>query len=279
MLNGVTIAALLGNYYYFHPEYVKTVLGLKEKAKKPVLVEEDDFEPPRDWEVERKEYLNKVIRENEKKTKIKLTDNKIYRGEAKKIDGEKVPYGKGYVEFENGKRMVGSFINGELNGEGGIVDPDVSQALGNYKNGELEGLGAVLFPFKSYRGYFVNGAPSGKGKWNFDGGSSCVTETIDQDNITAKCYTKDNELYYQGDYKNFSYTGKGKFYFDNGETYEGDLKDGKLDGYGTQRDKYGDKMYSGEFVDNVFKGKMDWKEVYGYLAIGVLNMALSLLKK
>lgn len=281
MLNAITGAALFGNFYYHHQELIKSLLRLKEKEQRPVLTEKDDFDLPKDWELKIKENLNKIVTESEKKPEIKITDNKLYRGEVKKIQGEKVPTGKGMMETLNDKRKyIGIFQGGDLNGEGGIVDPSGSRTIGNFKNGNLDGLGMLQNYYeKTYKGNFKDGKPCGKGRWIFKDESFCITDTADEENITAKCYEKSNELYYEGDYNNYTYTGKGKFYYENGESYEGELSEGNIEGYGIRRDKHGDELYQGQFLNNQFVGRLQNREVAGYITIGVLNILMSIILK
>lgn len=281
MLNIITGTALFSNFYYHHQELIKVLLRLKEKDTRPKLTPEDDFDFPEKWEDSMKNKLNDIIKASEKKSELKITDNKVYKGEYKTIKGEKLPFGKGVLEFvRDNRKHIGNFQNGDLNGDGGVVESSGSKVIGTFKNGQLDGLGEMLNFFgKSYKGNFKEGKPHGKGKWLFQDGSFCVTDTKDEDNIFAKCYEKNNELYYVGDYKNYAYTGTGKFYFENGESYEGEMNEGKVEGYGVRRDKYGDELYKGDFINNQFVGRLQNREVVGYITIGVLNIILSLISK
>ena len=281
MINALTVSALMGNFYYHHQELLKSILRLKNGENRPILKEENDFELPKNWENNIKDQLNSIIKAYNDKSQVKITDYKTYKGEYKNIKGDKIPNGKGILEtVKDGRKYIGTFQNGELTGEGGIMDPSGSRILGTFKNGSLDGLGEMLNDFgKTYKGNFQEGSPFGKGKWIFQDGSFCITDTKDEENIMAECYEKNRELYYKGDYKNYSYTGKGIFYFDNGESYEGDMVEGKVEGYGIRRDKYGDELYRGNFVNNQYIGKLQNREVAGYVAIGVLNIILSMLLK
>jgi len=281
MINALTVSALAGNFYYHHQELLKSILRLKNGEKRPILKEENDFELPKNWENNIKDQLNSIIKAHNEKSPVKITDYKTYKGEYKNIKGDKIPSGKGILEtVKDGRKYIGTFQNGELTGEGGIMDPSGSRIIGTFKNGSLDGLGEMLNDFgKTYKGNFKEGTPAGKGKWIFQDGSFCITDTQDEENIIAECYEKNRELYYKGDYKNYSYTGKGLFYFENGESYEGDMIEGKVEGYGIRRDKYGDELYRGNFVNNQFIGKLQNREVAGYIAIGVVNILLSMILK
>lgn len=281
MINILTGVALVANFYYHHNELLKTLLRLRDKEKRPVLTEADDFELPKDWETNMKEHLNKIIKTYEKKNEVKITDNKSFKGEVKTIKKVKVPHGKGILEtLRDNRKYIGTFENGELNGEGGIIYPSGAKILGTFKNGSLDGVGEMLNDFgKSYKGHFKEGKPFGKGKWIFDDGSFCITDMKDEENIYAQCYERNNELYYKGGYKNFGYTGKGKFYFENNESYEGDMNEGKFEGYGIRRDKYGDELYRGTFVDNKYVGYFQQREVIGYVTIGIVNILSSMILK
>ena len=281
MLNAVTGAALFGNFFYHHKEFLQTILFLREKQKRPILLEEDDYDLPINWETNIKDNLNKIVKDSEKKTEAKITDNKKYRGDYKIIDGEKVPHGKGVLELINDNRKsVGTFNEGRLNGEGGITDDSGSKVIGTFRNNYLDGLGLMLNQFeKTYKGNFKEGQPYGRGKWIFKDGSFCVTDTKDAENITAKCYEKNRELYYVGDFKDYSYTGQGKYYFENGESYEGEMNEGRVEGYGSRKDQYGDELYRGQFVNNAYIGSLQNREVAGYIGVGIVNIVLSIIFK
>jgi len=278
MLNGLTLTALFGNFYYHHQELIKTFLRLKEKEQRPILTDEDDFDLPKGWDAYIKEKLNSIIKDCEKKSEIKITDNKKYRGEVKTIQKEKVPFGKGILEFTNGKKIVGTFENGELNGEGGIIEPSGFRVMGNFKNGKLDGIGEIVYDNKrTYRGKFKEGTGIEKGRLNWADDHFCILNIVDEESTTAKCFEPSKELYYIGDYKNYHCTGKGKVYFGDAQSYEGDVYEGILEGYGVRKDKYGDELYRGPFSNNEFKGKLQNREVVGYITIGVVNIILSLL--
>ncbi len=281
MINALTVSALAGNFYYHHQEMLKYFLRIKTGDNRPILKDEDDFELPKNWENSVKDNLNSIVKAYNDKSSVKITDYKTYKGEYKNIKGDKIPQGKGILEtVKDGRKYIGTFQNGELTGEGGIIDPSGSKILGTFKNGSLDGLGEMLNDFgKTYKGNFQEGRPFGKGKWIFQDGSFCITDTVDEDNIMAACYEKDNKMYYKGEYKNYSYTGKGIFYFENDESYEGDMNEGKVEGYGIRRDKFGDELYKGNFINNQYMGKLQNREVVGYVAIGVVNILLSMLLK
>ncbi len=93
------------------------------------------------------------------------------------------------------------------------------------------GRGIILYPDGTkYEGYLVN----------------------DKCNIKGK-YTKNNEEYYEGEWKDDKKEGDGVLYDMNGYRYEGKFKNNKQNGYGVETWADGNK-FEGNFEDGVKKG-------------------------
>ena len=273
---------IAANCWYHHQEFIKAHLGLREKPKKPVLKEEDDFSLPDGWEQNIKKNLSAIWEKYKGASKITLPSGAQYRGETKKEKGNKIPHGKGILDDPDNFLYIGNFNNQKYEGEGQLLQSTGTKLLGNFKQDELDGYGIVTNDKgTTYQGIFKNNVPYLRGKITYPDGAFCIVNEENKENVMAHCYEKNKELYYKGDFKGYVYDGKGTLYLDNGEIYEGEFKKGKIEGYGRRLDKYGDELYRGNFVDGQFTGSwpVQNRETSIYIGIGLVNVLVSLLKK
>lgn len=278
-IDALSVAAAVGNCWFHHQEFFRYYLGMREKYQRPVLKSDIEYRPPEKWEENLKNSLNTIWEKYKDKKPITLQSGQQYKGETKKVKGTVIPHGKGILGVPGDYLYVGNFENGIENGEGQALRSDTSKRLGTFKNGALTGLALIsMGEGDTYIGNFKEDQPIGKGKLLLKNGSFCNVD-IEESKSMAECYEKNNEMYYKGDFTDFKCSGKGTFYFDNGESYEGDLVEGNIEGYGKRFDKYGDELYRGNFANNQYKGYFQERETIGYLTIGFVNLLLHALTR
>lgn len=247
----LSILGFAANFGYHHSNYIKGLIG--ERPQHPKIGSEDYKYSP---ELEKNiddfcDSVEKILSKYEKKTYEFGVES---QGDFAYADGEKRPTGKGAVTAPaQGYRMIGEFKNGQLHGKGKIIDKTNNLIYkGIMTDGILGGVGVLESKDElKYVGEFVDFKPKGAGKYEFADGRNCIVKPVEKDgqHDFALCYDINKTIKYQGDWENGNFNGKGVFYFSDGRRYEGDFKDGKMQGYGKLFDSYGDVVYRGDFED------------------------------
>lgn len=165
-----------------------------------------------------------------------------------------------------------SFLNAQCvtgdcqNGKGTYVYPSGAKYVGEFQNGEIHGVGVCYYTDGSkYSGQWSHRFPEGKGtKTNADGskifGMWLKGQPVDDqgnviEDMVAKGGSGDDGTNIQtgcisGDCK----SGNGVFAYADGSKYEGNFREGELNGQGTWYFTNGDK-YVGGFRDNYSHGQ------------------------
>jgi len=154
---------------------------------------------------------------------------------------------------------IGNLVNKKRNGQGKLILADQSYYEGNFKDGEFDGNGFYRTKNYIYKGQFIAGKKSGKGKMeSFSTKSIYEGEFKDDmkegygiekynDGSIYKGYYRQNlkqgmgilslkkeklNSIYEGEFKKDKIWGKGKFIWDNKKQYEGDWENNEISGFG-----------------------------------------------
>ena len=120
--------------------------------------------------------------------------------------------GWGRIIYNNGQVLEGKYYKGKLNGKGVYKYKDVLY-IGDFRDNIREGKGVLLNNKFRYNGQFNMGKIDGYGKIVFLENKEGIGE-------------------YEGFFKNNNIEGKGIMKWKNGNIYEGDMKNGKMNGFG-----------------------------------------------
>ena len=138
--------------------------------------------------------------------------------------------GKGTIDFHNGDRLVGDFIDGRLDGEGVFYFSNEQYGIwlfaGVFEDGIIE---SGIF-------HLVNG------------------ETIEYKPGTSSNVLIGDNWQYDGLFSMNGQSGTGVFTFYDGSAYTGGFANGLADGKGTYTDSSGSIIYAGEFKEGLFDG-------------------------
>ncbi|MEL6865079.1 MAG: caspase family protein, partial [Bacteroidota bacterium] len=164
------------------------------------------------------------------------------------------------------------------NGEGTYLYPSGAKYVGEFANGEIHGVGVCYYTDGGkYAGQWANRYPEGKGTKTYADGSKRTGQwlkgqPVDEQGqvieLEAKGSSGDDGTDIQsgcimGDCQN----GEGTFAYADGSKYEGQFKNGSLDGWGTWYFPNGDK-YIGTFKNNYSHGKGTLYEINGQTTTG-----------
>ncbi len=182
----------------------------------------------------------------------------------------------GNVDFEAYNKYKLEPISGCVygnceNGSGAFYFTNGTVYKGNFKNGKIIGTGKLAYyDGTNYIGELRLGLPNGNGTMSYADGSKQKGSWIDGEYIPEEFAAKGNIGCINGDCNN----GKGVFVFNVGKypvRYEGDMKDGTPNGFGTAFYTNGEN-YVGEWLEgkhngagtltlpNGFKIEGDWKD-------------------
>jgi len=134
----------------------------------------------------------------------------------------------------NGEIFEGVYNNGKLNGKGIYKYKDILY-VGDFENNKKQGKGEKITKKYYYKGYFNNNKIDGYGTIQFINSEHGISEYI-------------------GFFKNNNIEGKGVMKWTNGNIYEGEMKDGKMNGYGRFIPKNGNPIEA-YFKDGVKDNK------------------------
>ena len=138
---------------------------------------------------------------------------------------------------------IGKYLNTKRNGIGKLILSEHSVYEGNFKNGLFDGKGYYKDKNYIYKGEYLLGKKSGKGKLE-----NLETKTI-----------------YEGEFKNDMKNGYGIEQYSDGIIYQGYFKDNKKEGMGKLIMK-NNSGYEGQFKKNKICGKgiFKWSETKMY---------------
>ena len=171
--------------------------------------------------------------------------------------------GKGVLYLRNGKKYVGNFINGELNGWCRYINSKGVCYEGLFIKGVLNGKGEIIKIDENlrkhiYKGDIKNFKKEGKGKEKTNDFSYEGEFVNDMKHGNGKIFYNNNGDYYEGQFYNGAITGKGFYKWKNQHTYFGDFVCGKMHGKGLYKWTDGNQ-YEGEYINNIKEGQGEFK--------------------
>jgi hypothetical protein len=128
------------------------------------------------------------------------------------------------------------------------VDTNGSMYEGEWLNDQQHGYGSESWNYNKikYTGQFVNGAKSGNGRFQFEGGYYEGDFVDGQFHGYGKYYFADSGKLYEGEFLNNNMEGKGVMIWPDESRYEGEFKAGKMHGKGTKHFANGNR-YIGDW--------------------------------
>ena len=145
--------------------------------------------------------------------------------------------GNGEIIYSNGAREKGTYYNNEFIGWNIFIDNQGVLYVGLFNKLGLNGKGLRYNKEINhiYKGDFLNSQRHGKGK------------------------DYRNNSKYEGDFIKDKKCGKGKIIFDSGDTYEGEFRDNKFNGYGHYIWFKNGHEYKGNYFNGKFHGEGFYK--------------------
>lgn len=199
------------------------------------------------------------------------------------VNDDNLPNGIGAINYKNGNRYVGNFLNGKRNGYGLFYYKDGSIVSGTFKNNLAHGQCRVYVSNKPKFVYYEDNKIIKTFYFDKDVISSTKKDDVKTNkvintsketvatkevnkNTTSINDTKKEEIkikinritfkdgtIYEGPLKNNKANGVGIFRYPNGEKYIGNIIDNIIDGFGTYHYKDG-STYKGYFKNNLRNG-------------------------
>ena len=169
--------------------------------------------------------------ENEtKNVRGKFPSGNEYQGEWK----NNTPDGYGIMTFDNQDRYEGGWKVGRMHGQGKysfydeVHDAYSSFYEGDFVNGKYEGTGGMVFADHStYIGQWQAGVRCGDGIAVFPTGN-VFHGLWQQDKMIRGVYSLKSGDKYDGEIVEGKFDGYGKYYWTDGKWYEGTWKDGRM---------------------------------------------------
>ena len=171
-------------------------------------------------------------------------------------------------EIKNGK---GKMRNIDLNEKNELIFMEIE-----YLNGELNGKGKVynIYGLLIFEGEYLNNKRNGKGKeYNEVGELLFEGEYLEGHRLNGKEY-REGKLEFEGEYlfdkkfngKGFDENGNKKYelingngtaliYYYDSSRYEGEIKNGNINGKGKAFNKNGELVYDGDYLNGKFNGQ------------------------
>lgn len=176
--------------------------------------------------------------------------------------------GKGTYVYPSGAKYVGEFQNGEIHGVGVCYYTDGSKFSGQWAHRFPEGKGTKTFADGSKRtGDWIKGQPVDDEGNFIEEEMVAKGENNEDSNIQTGCISGDCEdgngvfayadgSKFDGDFKNGELNGQGTWYFPNGDKYVGTFKDNYSHGQGVLFNADGTKM-TGQWIEGEYKGDVE----------------------
>jgi hypothetical protein len=187
------------------------------------------------------------------------------------IDG----FHRGVLEI-NGRKFEGRFKDDELDGHGIFTFSDL-KIVGHFKKGKLNGLGSSsLFPNQKNEvlsiGEFKNGLLEGKGIRRYGADPIMGLYVGDfKDGSPDGAGKEDTSIFsYVGNFKQGQYDGQGVLDWGGSEQYVGTFKKGNYEGHGVLT--RGSFKYEGEFKNGKPHGQGTQSEYAGLFSNGQLSL-------
>lgn len=202
------------------------------------------------------------------KTNTLLGAEFMYNGYIETIDGvyiggiyEDSFEGSGQFNFITGEIYSGKWSESNMSGSGKMIFEGIGIYEGAYSFSKREGDGTFLWDNgDEYVGEWSEDKINGKGKYTFANGNY-ITGVFRNNKIHSGVYGVSGDDYScEISIENGRLSESIKLSLSSGESYEGEMRGGKFDGYGTL--KYSDgSIYTGNFKDNKRSGEgtYTWK--------------------
>jgi len=167
----------------------------------------------------------------------------------------------------NGDIYQGEYVDGKAHGYGVFADVEGSIYDGQWSQDKQHGKGIETWNDNGtmrYEGDYVNGAKTGKGKFEYEG-SIYEGDFVDgKFHGTGKYFFADSGKIYRGQFIDNQISGKGVMIFPDRTIYNGDFKEGKIEGHGTMQYNNGDR-YIGGFKDDMKDGTGVWHDAANHI--------------
>ena len=165
------------------------------------------------------------------------------------------PNGQGTMIWDDGRKYVGNWTMGQIDGKGKITYASGATYDGQWKKNQLHGQGTYTWSNgNKYIGNWVEGKRSGRGKLIYAEGTvyDGAWKNDKMNGQGTMTWTSGNK--YVGQWKDSQRTGKGTYTYASGARYEGDFLNGKFYGTGTYTWTDGAK-YVGAWKENQRTGQ------------------------
>ena len=156
---------------------------------------------------------------------------------------------------QKGDVIYGNWRDGQCQGKGKLIIPDVLEYEGEFKDHKKHGYGKEKCSNGVvYEGYFLEGKKSGEGKLVFPNGDFYQGEFKNDlfDGEGVYSWPKENRIY-KGQFKEGMMEGQGKNIYSDGSFYIGHYEKGLKHGEGTYLWPTGNK-FIGSWVNNMPNG-------------------------
>lgn len=154
--------------------------------------------------------------------------------------------GYGIYLFDDGRKYLGTFKNGEPHAQGTVFYPDGAKYVGSWKGKQRNGEGTLF----STNGFIQEGAWQND---NFVGETRAAKGCIEGNCQNGEgIYVYRDNTRYEGAFQNSVAHGQGICYYSDGDMYVGEWKNHNFDGFGTMYINDGTELKgfwrAGEFV-------------------------------
>lgn len=181
---------------------------------------------------------------------INYSNAEVYMGG---VFGTK-PHGLGLLILANGRRLMGEFDQGFINGPGVIEYPSEKVYKGNLLKNVPSGVGIKEFPEGDvYKGNFVDGKRTGLGIFQWEDGETYEGQFDKGRRIGLAVFNFNDGGCYKGPCFNQAHTGLGVKQYSSGHIFEGELVDDSPHGVGVYTYNEG-SIYEGGVEDGLRHG-------------------------
>jgi len=147
--------------------------------------------------------------------------------------------GYGTYKYSDGAQYIGEFKNGLSHGQGSVNYPNGAKYIGELRDHKLNGRGTMYYADDTHW----------SGVWKDD-------EKVTGTEYTVGCLSGD------------CFNGKGVYVYDNGTRYEGEFKNGLIEGYGVSKFYNGDE-YTGLWKNHKIDGEGFYRYADGTTKVGI----------
>ena len=162
--------------------------------------------------------------------------------------------GKGIMEYENGDKYDGEWVNDIKEGNGIMKYNNGDLYVGEWANDMKIGNGIMKYENgDKYDGEWANDIKEGKGKMKYENGDKYDGDWINDKKEGKGEMKYENGDKYIGDWINDKKEGNGKMEYENGDKYIGEWINDKKEGNGRMEYINGDE-YDGQWKENLREG-------------------------